>query len=243
MNESTLAQLKTLVERVVRPVRASAAYKRNMREELLAHVVAAFEQEATRLRDERAALERTAERFGNPGELTGRFREAIPARERNAWFLETLLFRPGEFTFRRAVRYALLTGAEILVFLLITWYVRGRVSEWPTETMLHGSVFLVSCGLVFSFTFLAHWMRQALCGPAGCSWPRALLVAAGAWLLIPAATFGMCVEFSGDVWSSLLDVLPTLPFFGVVPLLLAVVVALTAAQQRGAEEWAALPID
>ena len=57
-----------------------------MREELLAHVVAAFEQEATRLRDERDALERTAERFGNPGELTGRLREAIPARAQSLVF-------------------------------------------------------------------------------------------------------------------------------------------------------------
>jgi hypothetical protein len=243
MNESTLTQLKILVERVVRPVRASSAYKRKMREELLAHVVAVFEEEAGRLGDERAALERTAERFGDPGELTGRLREALPAGERLAGLVEPLIFRHGESTLRRAVRHSLLVGAEILAFLLFTWLVWGRVSEWPTEALYHGSVFVVVCGLTFSFTFLAHWMRRALYGPAGRSWPRLLLVAAAAWLIIPAVTFGMCLEFSGNVWSSLTDVLPLVAFFGAVPLLLAAVVSLTAAQTRSAEEWASLPVD
>ena len=66
MNESTLTQLKIIVERAVRPVEASIARKRKMREELLAHVVGVFEEESARLGDDRAALERTALRFGNP---------------------------------------------------------------------------------------------------------------------------------------------------------------------------------
>ena len=66
MNESTLTQLKIIVERAVRPVEASIARKRKMREELLAHVVGVFEEESTKLADERTALERTALRFGNP---------------------------------------------------------------------------------------------------------------------------------------------------------------------------------
>ena len=44
MNESTLTRLKIVVERAVRPVRASTARKRKMREELLAHVVGVFEE-------------------------------------------------------------------------------------------------------------------------------------------------------------------------------------------------------
>jgi hypothetical protein len=60
MNESILTQLKVIVERAVRPVRASTSRKRKMREELLAHVVGVFEEECARLGDDRAALERTA---------------------------------------------------------------------------------------------------------------------------------------------------------------------------------------
>jgi hypothetical protein len=66
INESTLTQLKIIVERAVRPVRASTSRKRKMREELLAHVVGVFEEESANLGDERTALEQTALRFGNP---------------------------------------------------------------------------------------------------------------------------------------------------------------------------------
>ena len=40
MNEVTLKELKIVVERAVRPVRATLARKRKMREELLAHLTA-----------------------------------------------------------------------------------------------------------------------------------------------------------------------------------------------------------
>ena len=50
MNESTLTQLKIIVERAVRPVRASTSRKRKMREELLAHVSGVFEEEAAQAR-------------------------------------------------------------------------------------------------------------------------------------------------------------------------------------------------
>ena len=66
MNESTLTQLKIVVERAVRPVRASTARKRKMREELLAHVIGVFDEESAKLHHDRAALERTALRFSKP---------------------------------------------------------------------------------------------------------------------------------------------------------------------------------
>ena len=52
MNESILTQLKVIVERAVRPVRASTSRKRKMREELLAHVGGVFEEECARLGDD-----------------------------------------------------------------------------------------------------------------------------------------------------------------------------------------------
>jgi ATP-dependent Clp protease ATP-binding subunit ClpC len=79
MNESTLTRLKIIVERAVRPVQASMPRKRQMREELLAHVCGVFEEEAARLRDDQVALERVALRFGNPAEVTGQSGQASPA--------------------------------------------------------------------------------------------------------------------------------------------------------------------
>ena len=88
MNESTLTQLKVIVERAVRPVRASTSRKRKMREELLAHVVGVFEEECARLGDDRAALERTALRFGNPAEVTAQLQESVPASDGLSRFWE-----------------------------------------------------------------------------------------------------------------------------------------------------------
>ena len=66
-----------------------------MREELLAHVVGVFEEESAKLGDDRAALERTALRFGNPAEVTSQLQESVPARDTIRRFFEG---RPGEAT-------------------------------------------------------------------------------------------------------------------------------------------------
>src|ERR1700736_258242 len=105
MNRFTLTQLKILVERAVRPVRASTCRKRKMREALLAHVTSVFEEEVARLANEQAALERTAQRFGNPAELTGQLQESVPTLDSIERFAEWVSFRPCESTLRRAVRY------------------------------------------------------------------------------------------------------------------------------------------
>jgi hypothetical protein len=52
MNESTLTHLKIIIERAIRPVRASMSCKCKMREELLAHVNGVFEEEFSQLDDE-----------------------------------------------------------------------------------------------------------------------------------------------------------------------------------------------
>jgi hypothetical protein len=70
MNETSLKELKIVVERAVRPVRATTKRKRKMREELLAHLVSIFQEEVDSLGDEQVALQRVRERFGDPEELT-----------------------------------------------------------------------------------------------------------------------------------------------------------------------------
>ena len=54
-----LAQMR-IVERIVRPLRASTPRKRKMREELLAHLSAIYDQELVRLHNPAAALEAAA---------------------------------------------------------------------------------------------------------------------------------------------------------------------------------------
>ena len=72
MNDPVLNQLEVIVERVVRPVRASSFRKQTMREEMLAHVSSVYEDEVTRLGQEGAPLrlrqvERAGQHLGDPG--------------------------------------------------------------------------------------------------------------------------------------------------------------------------------
>jgi hypothetical protein len=235
MNPSTLAQLKILVERAVRPVQASTSRKQKMREELLAHVAAVFEEEAARLGDERLVLERTEQRFGNPTELAGQLQQSVPASDRWAQILEHVFVGTGVSTLRFAFRYALfalLPGT----FLLTAFCFQGRMAEWP---------FVVAWPvLAFVSVFLVVEMRDALSGPGGRSWRKAALVGVASWFLIPGVTFALCLTYSGDWRSSLMDMLSLLP----VALLLTPAALIIPACAFGVEactqqEWASLLID
>ena len=203
MNESTLRQLQIIVERAVRPVDASVFCKRKMGEELLAHVSAVFEEEAVKLGEERAALERTALRFGNPVELTLQLQESVSASDVIRRFVESSTLQHGRSPFRRAVRNASVALFAFAVLFLSANSWHARMNEWP--------VVLAIPVFVFCLTLLTDWMRQALDGPGGRSWFRAALVAAAFWLLVPCETFAVLLTYSGDAHSSLVDMLPLLP--------------------------------
>src|SRR6516164_11496581 len=108
MNESTMAGLKIIVERAVRPVRVSNSRRRKIREELLAHVAGVFEEERARVDDDQTALERTALRFGNPAEVTKQLQESVPAGARIA---RTWEGQPGEATLWVLLRLAYVASA------------------------------------------------------------------------------------------------------------------------------------
>ncbi len=97
MNDTTSTELKVIVEPAVRPVRATMARKRRMREELLAHLVSAFQEQAKELGDGQAALDAARKRFGDPRELSGELQAAVPIWDRAASWNEKLLqYQPGE---------------------------------------------------------------------------------------------------------------------------------------------------
>jgi len=90
MSDSTYIELEKLVERIVQPVRASVSRKRNMQEELLAHVIAVFEAEWGRFGDEQSALQRTLLRFGNPEEISDELQGAMNVGAYVGWLLEVV---------------------------------------------------------------------------------------------------------------------------------------------------------
>src|SRR5262249_27248302 len=108
MHEASLTRLKIIVERAGRPVRASTRRQRAMREELLAHLLGVFEEESARLGDDRAALERTALRFGDPTEVMGELQATVPFGDgiRRSWE-----GGPGESAMRAGLRIAGVIGA------------------------------------------------------------------------------------------------------------------------------------
>lgn len=245
MNESTLTQLKIIVERAVRPVRASTSRKRKIREELLAHVGAVFEEEAAKHGDESADLERTAQRFGTPAELTHQLQAAIPAGDALSWFIESLIgFPPREPALRQATRHALLTGAICTAGLAIMFVVIGRWSEWLTVARLPAVLMPVYMSvLMFCASLLGRGMSQALFGPNGRDWPRVIALGVAAWLLVPGVTVACCFIFTGVFVSSLLEVVPLLLPGLLAPLALLIAVRACISEIRHHEEWARLPIE
>ncbi len=227
MNESSLIPLKILVERAVRPVRAGPRRKRKMREELLAHVLAVFEEESVRTGVEGTALERTRLRFGNPTELTGELQQSVPWLDLIAWFLANpALVHPGESARRRAVRHAVSMGLQFVtldLILFVLLFLFLGLCTWgiglPEGALLHLAgmaalslpfFFLVVAGLVL----LGHGMFHALDGTAGRSWPGMLLVTLVSGLVGPAVMFvGLLasIDHSGDIRTRLSDELVMLP--------------------------------
>ncbi len=134
-----LAQMK-VVERIVRPVKASTPRKRKIREELLAHLSAIYDQELDRLHDPTAALQAAAARLGDSAELANELQKALPFHERFSHFVESwFAWRAPE----SAARYARAPGGSrvwhpwrraavvICRCCFAIWLVRRRVDILP----------------------------------------------------------------------------------------------------------------
>src|SRR5882672_4711560 len=146
MNENTLIQLKVIVERAVRPVRASTSRKRKMREELLAHVSGVFEQELAQLGDERMALERTTQRFGTSADVTIQLQESVPASD-GIW--RCFDAQPDESVLRGALRFAWIETAVILFACGLALFAANWVCAWSSEELI---------AVVFGPEFLPFWL-------------------------------------------------------------------------------------
>ena len=241
MNESTLTPLKVIVERAVRPVRASTARKRKLREELLAHVMGVFEEEAARLGDDRAALERTALRFGNPAEVTSQLQESVPAGDRIVRFWEG---SPGESAWRTALRLAGVTGVLALVSFLASLFAAGWVSVWPRDALVAAVYAIAALPLyLFGLTFLTDAVEKTLFSSAGASRLRVALSAASSLLFLLLVVAG-----AGWLdWATGGDHLVSVPFAGMLAacsVVLAWALAQSNAERRHYhEEWGRLPTE
>jgi hypothetical protein len=265
MNESTLTELKIIVERVVRPVRASIGRKRKMREELLAHVVGVFEDETARLGGDRAALERTALRFGIPAEVTSQLQESVPAGDRIARFWGG---RPAESTLRFALRYFTMQAAVALAIWGAVLIAAGWERAWSyAEVMAVCSqqVFLLPVlgGLTLFLCAMEKALREArhLTAAPRAGWRKSFASAwatpavrrvmivggVGQFLLFMALYIG--ASWPARPWDrahavSIVDTVPAMAFkAGLCAFAGLVIVWPAVERRRHHEEWSRLPVE
>lgn len=128
-------QLMKLVERVVRPVQASRTQRRKMREELLSHLSALYDEELFRLGDAKAALDAAAARFGDPAELSKDLGRALPPGERLFCPVRRLLgWRPEETEIRFTARVSgYLLGLVLAGVAVFTGVLAWRFTPWHDQ--------------------------------------------------------------------------------------------------------------
>jgi len=273
MNETTLAQLKIIVERAVRPVRASTSRKRKIREELLAHLSGVFAEESAKLGShstgEQAAVERTAERFGNPADVTSLLQESVPASDGILRFCEG---RPDASTLRAAVRFAWIESTIILLACGAALFAAEWVCAWSSEELVavvSGSDFvpfwLFGPLWFFGVALVAHWMEKSLQGPEPLTdWPRCGLIKSftSAWA-VPAVRMALiagsgcfflllcfrCANWSTafanwDYWIQIVAGVLLTGNLAAATVITAWFLVQSAEQRRRYhEEWASLPIE
>ena len=243
MNDSTLTQLKIMVERAVRPVRTSLSRKRKMREELLAHVASVFEEERVRLGDDCNALARTGQRFGNAAELTIQLQASVPWNDKAAWYWENLFKKPGTSPFYRASRLALITATFGTVAVGL-----GMLFGEQQPLFVFSFLFIIVMVLSvswFLFLPLINWLQHRLFTTPGSSWKKVaqVVLVSGAFLL-PVWSIGLLISTAFNLGPSVVDSLPMLGLAGVLtPLAFIFLTRVAHDESRQYQEWAKLPIE
>jgi Clp amino terminal domain, pathogenicity island component len=194
-----LSQFK-MVERVVRPVRVTTVAKRKMREELLAHLEAIYEQEQARLGDSAAAMKEAASRLGDPVELSRELQSSVTFAQWCGYHAERRFgWRPPEHAVRWMARLAvqlfgmLATGMALLMGVAVWrlgWDRTILIALRPLEIAL-----LLVPADVFLLGLLYFTLRDALWGPPWARRSRAKVVWLG--VLIAMVVMGTGFVFGG----------------------------------------------
>ncbi|HEY2880779.1 MAG TPA: Clp protease N-terminal domain-containing protein [Pirellulales bacterium] len=193
-----LAQLQ-IVERAVRPVRASTSRKLKMREELLAHFTAIFDEENARLHDPNAALKKAAERFGDAAELSSELETALPIPERVGYFIERWLgWRAPESAAKFMLRSSAISFAILSLITLVAtaavWISGGKMPDGRTLMPALANLLLMPVAQ-FCTGVLYFKMRDSMFGVFGArkSSGRALSLAICIALFATGIGFGYFV--------------------------------------------------
>ncbi len=247
MNDVILQELKIVVEQAVRPVRATMARKRRMREELLGHLTAIFEEEAEKLGNEQAALEQAKLRFGDPRELTGQLQETVPRWDRLARLGDWGQRWPGESLSHFAGRITITTAALSAIVMLIVLpalVMNGRQNECVTTAHVLLVLGVLTIPLTLGIILLTDGMYRALYRePDVRSWRQAAVYALVSLTFFPVLAFAWYFSLTGDLVTSLAHLRFACCFAPLAPVLFAALARQAAESMRHYEEWASLEIE
>jgi ATP-dependent Clp protease ATP-binding subunit ClpC len=190
--------LMKIVERAVRPVRAGIVRKRRMREELLAHLTAIYEDELSRTGDPSSAVQAAAARFGNPSELATELNAALSYTERFSYFVERwVLYRAPESAARYSVRlsgYMLGLVASILGIVFAGVLLRyGWIADVRTLLGVFAAIVVLTPPAQFIVTLAYIKLRNAMWGAFGSRKSRGRVAAFAALIAIVAQLYLMGV--------------------------------------------------
>jgi hypothetical protein len=247
------SQFRELVERVAGPVWAGESRKDRMREELLAHLEASFEEERGHLGDDGAAARRAIERLGDPAALTRSFQDSVPWFER---ILYTRLIPPSrrgvwwrrrydETLLKHAVRVTIgMTALGVvgdLIGLLMAATLGAHRLDWRVILVWGPAALLVCAAGCFLSPFLCEGMIRALQdGPS--RWYRSAKVAALSSLMVIALmlTFVVIVSIGapqGQVFQRSDWLRVVLPIALLAPIILVMAALDTISWRRRRDGW------
>ena len=161
MSDDAYLQLERRVAAIIDPLRARARRKSMIREELLAHLAAIYEDERDRARSPDDALTATLRRFGDSSQLTNDLQASVPALER---FL-SLIYNPEHgmkrfwLTLLLAGIAGLAIGLSLILPALAKYKQQGNLEGGPIVFLVLGVVIMV-LGAQVSCWGIARKMRQ-----------------------------------------------------------------------------------
>ena len=188
-----LLQMK-IVERVVRPLRANRARKRRMRDELLGHLSAIYDEELSRLDDPLTAVEAAGKRFGSALELTAELQTTVPRIQQfEAWLEPVMGWRAPESATRWMMRVAVQMGLVMASLCAFAAIIALREFGWSQNALLAirpliASMIVLPMSVAMS-GFCHFKIRDSLFGVFGSrkSWGQAI-----AWAMFLAVATVAC---------------------------------------------------
>jgi hypothetical protein len=248
MNENTHKALMVEVERAVRPVRASQARKLRMREELLAHLTAIFEEEAARCGDEQNALSQAKQRFGDPRELACELQQTVPISSRIYYLLEITGFRMiSDSPLMFVVKGFLFTISILAItapLLLIALNFQGKTAEFGMREIIVVKMLVIIMGsMILGVIFLSRLYKTFFAEGLRRFGARAAIDILISLCAFPLLAFINYIVLTGDLSASLAQARFACIFAPVAPVIFLLLVRQHALEMRAQEKWTNLEID